>query len=112
VDVRRVLADHHRLPLLAAVAELGDRGRAVGEQPLAVGRVAPGASDDPRPVLRTDVVDVQVDDGVDRVARHDPLLDQQRLERPRSQLRLARRSRVVVAVLVVVVLVVMVVLSH
>ncbi len=55
--------------------------RAVREQALPVRRVDPGARDDLRPVLRADVVLVELDDGVDRVGRDEALLDEQRLER-------------------------------
>ncbi len=80
MDARRVLDDHHRVALEAAVAELGDRGRPVGTKPLAIGVVDPGAGDDAGAVLRADVVLVEVDDRVDRVGRDQALLDEERLE--------------------------------
>ena len=55
--------------LEAAVAELGDRGRPVGEQALAVFRVDPGPRDDARAVLRAEVALVALDDRVDLVGR-------------------------------------------
>jgi hypothetical protein len=84
----------------AAEAELGDRLGAVGQQPLAVGRVGPGARHHPGAVPRADVALVQLDDRVDGVGGDQALLHQQRLQGTGAQGHLGVGTGVVVAVVV------------
>src|SRR5713101_99398 len=77
VDAGRVL-DH--LEVDPAEAKLFDGRRPVGEEPLAVRRIDPGAGDDLGAVVRPDVLLVGADDAVDGLARDELLLDEQRLE--------------------------------
>jgi hypothetical protein len=84
----------------AAEAELGDRLGAVGQQPLAIGRVGPGARHHPGAVARADVALVQLDDRVDGVGGDQALGDQQRLQGAGAQGHL-RVGAGVVAVAVV-----------
>jgi hypothetical protein len=74
VYARPVRQDHHRVALIAAVPKLRDRGRAVGEQALAVSGVDPSARHDLRAVLRADIVLIHLDHSVDGVCRDQALL--------------------------------------
>ena len=66
VHRRRVLDDVEMAAGPALEADLGDRRGAVGEQPLAEGRVGPGAGDDLGAALRPDLLGVDLDPGIDR----------------------------------------------
>jgi hypothetical protein len=81
VDLRRVVHGHDHVALGTAEAHLRDRGRAVGEQPLAVGGIGPGACDYLGAVEWADVGLVVIDDGVHELGIDESLLNQKRLER-------------------------------
>jgi len=87
VGIGRVLDADQPVALGAAVAHLGSGSRAVGQQPLAVARVDPRSRHHPRASPRPDLVLELLDDGVHRVGRDQPALDQQRLKRHGAQLR-------------------------
>ena len=99
VDAGRVL-DH--LEIDAAEAQLLDGRRPVGEEALLVVRVDPRARHDLGAVVRADVLLVGADDAVDGLARDEPLLDEQRLERADAQREDGLRLAVMVPVIVVV----------
>ena len=97
----RVLDHHHVLALRAAVAQFGDRGGGVFEQPLFVGRIGPGAGHHSRAVARADFVLVVIHQGVERGAVHQPFFDQQGFERFHAQREVGGDSLMVVIVMVV-----------
>src|SRR5439155_22382519 len=76
----RVLHRHQVLALRTADAELGDRGRRVGQQAPAEVRIDPGTGDDQGAESRTDLVLEGVDHRVDGIAGDDALLDEQGLQ--------------------------------
>src|SRR5436853_121855 len=82
------IAARHVLALPAHVAELGDRLRAVLQQPHLVGGVRPGAREDVGAVAPPHLRLVRVDESVERGRVDQALLDEQRLERPHPQLGL------------------------
>jgi hypothetical protein len=100
VDGRGVGDRDQVVGLGAAEAQLGDGLGAVVQQPLAEGRVGPGARHHLGAVLRPDVALVQLHDRVDGVRGDQALLGQQRLERggAQGQLRVGTRAVVVVSV--------------
>ena len=104
MDLGRVLEDHHVLALAAHVAELCDRGARVLEEPRFVRGIDPRASHDPGAVARSHFSLVRVDQRVEGRRIHEPLLDEEGLERPHSEVglreRRAWRARVVVIVVV------------
>jgi hypothetical protein len=81
VDRGRVLHRDEEVALGAAVAHLGDGGRAVAEQAVAERGLGPGPRHHLRAVQGADVRLVVLDDVVDQLRVDQPLLDQQGLER-------------------------------
>ena len=68
-------------PCRPSNAELADRGRAVREQALLVGRIGPCPGDHFRAVHRAEVVLEVLDDLVEGVGVEDALFDEHRLDR-------------------------------
>ena len=91
MHIGRVLHDDHIFALEAADAELLAGRRGVSQQPLLERGVRPRPGDHLRAQLRADLVLVDLHQPVDGRGRHDPLLDQDRLQRldPRGDLFLA-----------------------
>src|SRR5262249_45732072 len=88
--------------LRAAEAQLGDCGRAVGQQPRAICRIDPGARHHPGAVHRTDVVLVAAHDGVQEAGLEDALLGEERLQRAGALLDRGQRCGVMVVAVVLV----------
>jgi hypothetical protein len=95
VDLGRVLDNDHRVAFEPAVAELADRSGAVDAESVAKVPIDPGSRDHARTVLRADIALVPLDDRVDLVRRQKPFLDEDGLERCRTE-----RELVVVVVVV------------
>src|SRR5690242_19082078 len=94
------------LALAAGVADLGDCGRAVLEQPLLVFRIDPGLGNDEGAVARADLLLVGLDQKVERGGVDIALLGQHGFERANAQLRFRKLGMVVVVVMVMVMIVV------
>jgi hypothetical protein len=85
-------------PLRAGEPDLGDGGGSVGKQLCLVGRIGPGASDDAGAVARTDLVFIDVDQGIQCCRIDQALFDQQGLQRLDPQ---GRGGRDFLAIMVV-----------
>ena len=86
MDRRGIGDDDHVLAFGTPEAELGDRRGRVAQQARPVDVVRPRPRDDLGPVLRPDVVLIELDDGVDRVRRDETAFDEDRFERAGAQL--------------------------
>src|SRR5438034_7628206 len=111
MDGWRVLDDDQVLALQAAKAQLGDCLCSLGQKPLLVGRIDPGACDNLSPIHRPKIVLVDRRQLLECISRDKSFANQQRLKslNPRLKslrlfwrqlaLKLRIRLRVVVAVL-------------
>ena len=77
VHLGTVLHHQRMLTLSAGVAQLGDRGRRILQQPLLVGRIHPCARHDAGAVARAYFVFHRVDQGVERCGINQAFLHQE-----------------------------------
>src|SRR5262249_22105597 len=96
-----VLDDDQVPALRAAEPQLGDRARAVGQQPRAIGGVDPGPRHHLGAVHRADVVLVAAHDGVQEAGPEDALLGEERLQCLGAPLDRGERCGMMVAVVLV-----------
>ena len=89
--------------LAAGVAQFGDRRRRIGEQPLAVVGIDPGAGNDAGAVARADLLLIGLDQQIERRRIDVALLGQQRLQRAHAQVGFRQFGMVVIVVVVVVI---------
>lgn len=90
VHLWSVLHYHSMFALSAGVAQFGDRGRRVRQQPFLVGGIDPRARNHPRTIPWPDFVLHGVDQRVERGAIHQALFHEQRLERLDAQREIGR----------------------
>ena len=102
-SLRRVLQRDDVLALAPGIADLGDRGRRVLEQPRAIGRIGPGLCDDARAVARPDFLFIGLDQQIERGWVDITLFGQHRFQRAHAKLGFGQLRMVMVVMMVVIV---------